>query len=162
MAARRIAQRPDKFDAGGRGEWIELTYGKNGLIATNGFNSQGEVVIDARTAGDVVGATYMDRPEWLAVHPRTKEVYVTLSNNTGRGKGTPLHQKDPLGADAANPRAPNLMGHIVRWREAGGDPTALTFDWDVFLLAGDPSHADPLKRGNVKTGLAFVPMTVAA
>ena len=39
------------------------------------------VVIDARTAGDVAGATYMDRPEWIAVHPLTAEVYVTLSNN---------------------------------------------------------------------------------
>ncbi len=29
------------------------------------------------------------------------------------------------------------MGHIVRWREAGGDPTATRFEWDVFLQAGD-------------------------
>ena len=47
------------------------------------------------------------------------------------------------------------MGHIVRWREAGGDPTSLKFTWDVFLQAGDPTHEDPLKRGNVKTTLAF-------
>ena len=144
-----------KFHADGSGEWIELTHGKNGLTAANGFNSQAEVVIDARSAGDVAGATYMDRPEWLAVHPRTKEVYVTLSNNTSRGKGRPLHQKDPLGAEPANPRAPNLMGHIVRWREAGGDPTSLKFDWDVFLQAGDSGHKDPIKRGNVKGGVVF-------
>ena len=144
-----------KFNADGTGDWIELTYGKNGLTAANGFNSQAEVVIDARTAGDVVGATYMDRPEWIAVHPRTKEVYCTLSNNTSRGKGQPLHQKDPLGADPANPRAPNLMGHIVRWREARGGPTSLKFDWDVFMQAGDPGHQDPLKRGNVKGGVVF-------
>ena len=144
-----------KFNADGSGEWIELTQGKNGLTAERGFPTQGHVVIDARTAGDVAGATYMDRPEWLAVHPKTKEVYVTLSNNTSRGKGRPLHQKDPLGADAANPRAPNLMGHIVRWREADGDPKSLRFQWDVFLQAGDPSHADPVKRGNVKGAVAF-------
>ena len=54
---------------------------------SKGFASQAEVVIDARTAGDVVGATYMDRPEWIAVHPRSQEVYVTLSNNTSRGNG---------------------------------------------------------------------------
>jgi secreted PhoX family phosphatase len=144
-----------KFNADGSGEWIELTQGRNGLTAERGFPTQGHVVIDARTAGDVAGATYMDRPEWLAVHPKTKEVYVTLSNNTSRGKGRPLHQKDPLGADAANPRAPNLMGHIVRWREADGDPKSLRFQWDVYLQAGDPSHADPLKRGNVKGAVAF-------
>lgn len=144
-----------KFDADGTGHWIELTHGKNGLTAERGFASQAEVVIDARTAGDVAGATYMDRPEWIAVHPLTKEVYVTLSNNTSRGKGRPLHQNYELGADAANPRAPNLMGHIVRWREAKGDPTSLRFEWDVFLQAGDPAHADPIKRGNVKDGVAF-------
>ncbi|MET1081528.1 MAG: PhoX family phosphatase, partial [Burkholderiales bacterium] len=144
-----------KFNADGSGEWIELTQGKNGLTADRGFPTQGDIVIDARTAGDVAGATYMDRPEWVAVHPKTKEVYVTLSNNTSRGKGRPLHQKDALGADAANPRAPNLMGHIVRWREANGDPTSLRFQWDVFMQAGDPSHADPVKRGNVKGAVAL-------
>jgi secreted PhoX family phosphatase len=142
-----------KFHADGAGEWIELTHGKNGLTAENGFGSQAEVVIDARTAADVAGATYMDRPEWIAVHPKTKEVYVTLSNNTSRGKGSPLHKKEPVGAEPANPRAPNLMGHIVRWREANGDPASTRFEWDVFLLAGDPAHSDPLKQGNA--GLAF-------
>lgn len=144
-----------RFDADGSGEWIELVQGKNGLTAQRGFPSQAEIVIDARTAGDVVGATYMDRPEWLAVHPRTGEVYVTLSNNTARGKGKPLHGAEALGADAANPRAPNLMGHIVRWREADGDAAATRFRWDVFLQAGEPTHADPLKRGNVPGGVAF-------
>lgn len=144
-----------RFNADGTGEWIDLTHGKNGLTAQNGFGSQAEVVIDARTAGDIVGATYMDRPEWIAVNPRTREVYVSLSNNTARGKGKPIGGKEPVGSDAANPRAPNLMGHIVRWREAGGDPTATRFEWDVFLQAGDPASADPLKRGNVKGGLAF-------
>lgn len=144
-----------RFNADGSGEWIELVQGRNGLTAERGFPSQAEVVIDARTAGDVVGATYMDRPEWLAVHPRTQEVYVTLSNNTARGKGKPLHQAEAVGGDAANPRAPNLMGHIVRWREAGGDAAATSFRWDVFLQAGEPTHADPLKRGNVPGGLAF-------
>jgi secreted PhoX family phosphatase len=144
-----------RFDANGRGEWIELVHGRNGLSPDRGFASQAEVVIDARTAGDVVGATYMDRPEWIAVHPLSGEVYVTLSNNTSRGSGKPLHQPNALGADGANPRAPNLMGHIVRWRESGGDAAATTFDWDVFLQAGDPAHADALKRGNVKGGVAF-------
>ncbi|MBA2352000.1 MAG: PhoX family phosphatase [Burkholderiales bacterium] len=142
-----------KFNADGSGEWLELSHGKNGLIADKGFPSQAEVVIDARTAADVVGATYMDRPEWIAVNPQTKEVYITLSNNTARGKGKPLHQNDAVGADAANPRAPNLMGHIVRWREAKGDPASTRFEWNVFLLAGDPGHEDALKRGNA--GLAF-------
>jgi uncharacterized protein len=64
-----------RFDADGSGTWIELTYGKNGLTADAGFASQAEVVIDARNAADLVGATYMDRSEWVAVHPVTKELF---------------------------------------------------------------------------------------
>lgn len=64
--------------------------------------------------------------------PRTGEVYVTLTNNSQRGTpGRPA-------ADAANPRANNLFGHIVRWREAGGDAAASEFAWETYVLAGDP------------------------
>ena len=143
-----------RFDADGTGEWIELTQGKHGLAPEAGFSSQAQVVIDARTAGDLVGATYMDRPEWVTVHTLTKEVFCTLSNNTSRGKGAPLGKTDALGADAANPRAPNLMGHIIRWREAGGDPTSTRFEWDIFVQAGDPGHKDPLKRGTADLAFA--------
>jgi hypothetical protein len=90
----------------------------------------------------------MDRPEWIAVHPGTNEVYCTLTNNSGRG--TP---KIP-GVNAANPRSNNVFGHIVRWREDGNDPASLKFKWDLFVLAGDPQHSDPDKRGNIK-GDAF-------
>ena len=143
-----------RFDADGTGEWIELTQGKNGLTPEAGFSSQAEVVIDARTAGDIVGATYMDRPEWVAVHPVTKEVFCTLSNNTSRGRGAPLGKTEVLGADAANPRAPNLMGHVIRWREANGDPSSTRFQWDIFVQAGDPDHKDPLKRGTAVLAFA--------
>jgi len=103
--------------------------------------------VRAREAADRVGATKMDRPEWIAVHPRSGEVYATLTNNSRRGRaGHP-------GADPANPRAPNVYGHIVRWREHRADAAAESFDWSVFLLAGDPAHPDPAQRGT--TGLAF-------
>ncbi|XYH99149.1 PhoX family protein [Sorangium sp. So ce1128] len=138
-----------RFDADGTGEWIELTQGKNGLLPDKGFGSQAEVLIHARLAADAAGATFMDRPEWLAVHPRTGEVYCTLTNNTKRGK------QGELGPDAANPRGPNLMGHILRFREEGNDPAATRFTWDIFLQAGDPESSEESKRGNVRGGAAF-------
>ncbi|MCV6610456.1 MAG: PhoX family phosphatase [Amphritea sp.] len=121
----------------GTGEWIELTYGKNGLTKENGFNSQAEVMIFAREAATVVGATTMDRPEWVAVHPETKTVCCTLTNNKNRGK------KDNQPVGGPNPRANNKYGQIVRWNEANGDNTAATFKWDLFLVAGNPTvHKD--------------------
>jgi secreted PhoX family phosphatase len=137
-----------RFDADGRGEWIALTQGTRGLDAAAGFASQAEVLINARGAADRVGATRLDRPEWIAIHPRTGDVFCTLTNNVRRG----VDAAQPV--DPVNPRAKNVFGHIVRWRDAGGDGTAARFTWDIFALAGDPEHADPAKRGNVK-GDAF-------
>ncbi|CAN7381279.1 PhoX family protein [Variovorax paradoxus] len=124
-----------RFDADGRGQWLELVHGRNGLDADSGFADQAEVLIHARLAADAVGATRMDRPEWIAVHPQTGEVYVTLTNNSQRGEpGKPA-------PDAANPRAGNLFGGILRWREDGGDAASAGFGWDHFALAGDPAQA---------------------
>ena len=144
-----------RFDADGTGVWLPLRHGKGPLTAAGGFASQADVLIGARLAADAVGATYMDRPEWVAVHPHTKEVFCTLTNNSARGKGKPALTDAALGADAANPRAPNPMGHIVRWQEDAGDAAASRFVWEVFLQAGDPKHGDPLKRGTVKNQVAF-------
>jgi len=132
-----------KFKADGSGEWIALEYGRNGLTAENGFGSQAEVLVKTRQAADRAGATKMDRPEWIAVHPVTGEVYCTLTNNSRRGaSGQPA-------TDAANPRPNNVFGHIIRWRETGADNAANTFEWDVFMLCGDPANPDPAKRGNI-------------
>jgi uncharacterized protein len=144
-----------RFDADGGGAWLPLVQGEPGLTPENGFASQAEVVINARTAADAVGGTYMDRPEWIAIHPRSGEVFCTLSNNTARGTGGALQRPGILGAEPANPRAPNLMGHIIRWQEQGGDPAATRFSWSIFLQAGDPDNADPIKQGNVSSRVAF-------
>lgn len=143
-----------RFDSGaeigdrrGSGIWIPLVHGQYGLTEANGFGSQGEVLIRARQAADRVGATMMDRPEWIAVNPKQPgQVFATLTNNDRRGGNTsnaadgttPAASAEPP-IDDANPRAQNVWGHIIRWQEAGGDPTALSFTWDLFVLAGQAS-----------------------
>lgn len=124
-----------RFDAQGHGRWLPLVHGQNGLSAERGFASQAEVLIRCRQAADVAGATKMDRPEWIAVHPQTGEVFVTLINNGQRGQ-------PGRGADDANARGDNIMGHIIRWREGTtqhGDAGAGEFRWMHFALAGDPN-----------------------
>ena len=63
----------------------------------------------------------------------------TASSNAADGTTAAGSARPPV--DEANPRAVNSWGHIVRWNETGGDATALTFDWDIFLLAGQPANA---------------------
>ena len=135
-----------RFDADGTGRWLPLVHGRGVLSTANGFADQGEVVIKARQASDALGATKMDRPEWITVDS-DGWVYCALTNNSARGApGQP-------GVDAANPRAGNSMGHIIRWKEAG-DFDAVAFRWNHFVLAGDPAGERPLAQGNVK-GDAF-------
>ena len=139
-----------RFDADGTGRWLPLVHGQGPLNAVNGFADQGEVVIKARQASDALGATKMDRPEWMAIDQAKREIYCTLTNNSARGRpGQP-------GVDAANPRANNRMGQIIRWRE-GGDFDSLTLRWDHLVLAGDPANDKSEDRGNIKGDIFACP-----
>jgi secreted PhoX family phosphatase len=133
-----------RFDGDGSGQWLPLTHGQGGIDAAAGFPSQADVLINTRAAADVLRPTKMDRPEWIAVHPQSKQVYCTLTNNVTRGT-----DKGP-GTDPVNPRASNVFGHIVRWQEDGADAGATRFAWDVFVLCGDPASPEEAKRGNIK------------
>ncbi|GAA4413248.1 PhoX family phosphatase [Fodinibacter luteus] len=115
-----------RFDDDGSGHWLPLVHGQGPLTEANGFTDQGDVLVRTRLAASALGATRMDRPEWATVDPTTGMVYLTLTNNTSSAKVE----------NAANPRKPNPWGHIIRWQEAGGDHAATTFEWDLFLLAG--------------------------
>lgn len=146
-----------KFNDDGTGVWLPLVHGQGPLTSDNDFNEQAEVLINTRRAADLVGATKMDRPEWIAVDPtRPGSVYCTLTNNNDRGKeGQPA-------TDAANPRANNLFGHIIHWQEQGGDVSQLAFGWDILALAGSPfaqtAEHQPKNRGDAfgsPDGLSF-------
>jgi secreted PhoX family phosphatase len=139
-----------KLNDDGTGRWLPLVHGRGPLTAANGFNSQADVVIDTRRAADLVGATKMDRPEWISAYPdsRRAELYVTLTNNNQRGTAG----RAPT--DAPNPRPTNVFGHILRWEEDRADYASVVFKWDIFVLAGDPASPDPTKQGNIQ-GDAF-------
>lgn len=126
----------------GKGQWVELSHGKNGLDASNQLTSQAEVLINARMAGSIVHATRMDRPEWIVVSPKDGQVYCTLTNNAKRGEdGQPV--------SGPNPREKNVYGQILRWKTHNGDHGADTFDWDLFVVAGNPVvHAGQPKGGS--------------
>ena len=135
-----------KFNADGSGSWSPLTFGSGPLTAGNAtyaFADQADVLANARLAGDALGATKMDRPEWTAVNPVSGEMYLTLTNNASRTIAN---------TDAANPRAyldppstsvSNRNGHIIRLRETGDTSEALAFAWDIYAF-GAGSDLDPV------------------
>ena len=147
-----------KFHDNQKGEWLPLT------PQTTGMKNQGEVCVHARLAASKVGATTMDRPEWISTHPNRAEVYCCLTNNKNRGR-KPNRGGDETPVGGPNPRKKNRYGQIVRWRPKGGEHTAQSFDWDLFVVAGNPKIHQNEKAGsanisehnmfNSPDGLAF-------
>ncbi|MEW5925988.1 MAG: alkaline phosphatase PhoX [Gemmatimonadota bacterium] len=109
----------------GRGAWVLLDYDAQPRLrearrpdGTPLFAGQADVLLDARAAALALGATPVDRPEDIEIHPQTGHAYVALTNNYLHG---------------------NFHGQIVRIREADGAPEATAFEWDFFAVGGPQS-----------------------
>ena len=108
------------------GSWLLLDFDNNDDLkaATDEetgdpvVTSQVQVLADARTAALAIGATPVDRPEDIEIHPLTGEVYIALTNNSDHG---------------------NYFGQIVKLREQGDDWAAASFRWEVFATGGAQS-----------------------
>lgn len=122
-----------RFSADGTLDWLPLVHGTGPLTAENGFAGQADVLIEARRAAALLGATPMDRPEDVQPHPTSGRVYVMLTNN---------HQRTSAQLDPANPRANNEFGHIVELVAPGGDHAASRFSWDMLIRGGNPAEPD--------------------
>lgn len=118
-----------KFQADGTLEWLPLIHGQGPLTPENGFRDQGDVLIDARRAGDLLQATPMDRCEDVEPNLQTGKIYVNCTKNPKRG------QEGKPSVDGPNPRENNEAGHILELDPVDGH-TASTMRWDILLLAG--------------------------
>lgn len=129
------------------GRWVALTPEATGMSAAG-------IAIFTRTAGSAVGATTMDRPEWVAVNPVAVEAYCCLTNNSNRGVLTDAGAVrtnaggDPMTVNGVNPREMNNYGQIVRWRPEGEDHAADTFAWDLYVMAGNPTVGEGAYAGS--------------
>ena len=138
-----------KFEEDGSGRWLTLSPQTTDMTPE-------EICVFSRFAGSKVGATTMDRPEWVAVNPHKAEVYCCLTNNKNRGI-KPNAGGDPTPVGGPNPRKTNKYGQIVRWIPEKGDHTADSFTWDLFVVAGNPVvHTDAnAGSGNINADNMF-------
>lgn len=137
-----------RFNADGTGDWLPLTPANVPPTPDHPLGwSLNDILINTRAAADALGATMMDRPEWIDTFPHALTAIATLTNNNRRGT-TPLSSNNPDGSttagsarppvDAANPRDNNVYGHIITWKY-DEDWTEPDFEWNVFALCGDPA-----------------------
>ena len=138
-----------RFNADGTGDWLPLTPDNSRRLWPAW--SLNDILINTRAAADAVGATMMDRPEWIDTFPQALTAIATLTNNNRRGS-TPASVNNPDGStvagsarpavDAVNPRVNNVYGHIITWKY-DKDWTEPDFEWEIFVLAGDPDALVP-------------------
>lgn len=147
-----------RFHEDGTGTWLPLVFGEGPLTALNGFDDQGDVLIDARRAAKLLGATETDRPEDVETDPVTSRTYVAFTGGTDRKETGP-----------AAPRAPNARGHIVEILAPGTDGNrdhaATHFTWDILVLGGHAGAETPSKgqygEGTTEAGYFAMPDNLA-
>lgn len=134
--------------------WLPLVFGEGPLNQKQGFSSQADVLIETRRAAELMGATPMDRPEDIEIHPTTGAVYVSLTNNADRDE-----------VNSANPRKKNKNGHIIELqpplREGKPGHAAHEFKWDIFMLAGTEADGAWYQGKNVEQQYLSCPDNLA-
>ena len=119
-------------------EWLPLTHDNGPLQAA--FESQADILIEARKAADLLGATPMDRPEDVVPNQRNGRVYAMLTNNTKRKE-----------SNVANPRTENLFGHVIEIAELDDDFSSDRGYWDILVQCGNPAVPNHQSDWNPET-----------
>lgn len=101
-----------------QGKWLPLDLEKSPELKKH-FKNQIEVLTYCREASKIVGATPLNRPEDIEVHPHNGDVYVTLTRSDKR--------HDPFGS-------------ILKVSEKNADHTSLNFTHETFVMGGEASQ----------------------
>lgn len=132
----RFDEGKDGNDGMGSGEWLELSL--NNPVLAEQFDSLDHILINARIAADLAGATPMDRPEWTTVGTQG-EVFWTFTNNN--------RKNDDQGAvNEANPIFDNTDGHIIKTY----DTSDTHFTWQLFMLARNTRRPDDVPEEDLE------------
>ena len=96
------------------GKWISLDWASQPVLK-NAFESQTEVLIRAREAAKLLGATELNRPEDIEKAPITGNVFISLTNNKTKG---------------------DFHGSILKIEEGNNEHDSLYFSASVYMAGG--------------------------
>jgi secreted PhoX family phosphatase len=97
------------------GKWLALDW-ENQPVLKEKFKNQTEVLIRAREAAKLLGATALNRPEDIEIDPITGHILVSLTNNKSKD---------------------DFHGSILKIEETGGAFDALTFKASTYIAGGE-------------------------
>jgi len=165
-----IAKRKGSLDEGElfvgdvkNGKWISLDINKQPILKKN-FKDQLDVLTFAREAGELLGATRLNRPEDIKVSPKTGEVFVTLTNNVDANDYHGSIMKiSPAKGDHLSDQF--VASDFAVGGEEFSCPDNLAFDlhgnlWMVTDISGSAMHKAPYTKFQ-NNGLFFFPMSGA-
>lgn len=94
---------------------------------------QGAILIDAHYAANAIGATCTARPEDTEIAP-DGSLYITFTSGSSGSEGGADNRifKGPKG------EAPYEYGFIMHLTEDRNEPSAMTFQWQMLALGGEP------------------------
>ena len=98
-----------------QGKWMALDW-ENQPILQSKFKDQTEVLIRAREASKILGATSLNRPEDIEIDPITGNIFVSLTNNKSKN---------------------DFHGSILKIEETNGAFDALTFKASTYIAGGE-------------------------
>ncbi|MEL6390861.1 MAG: alkaline phosphatase PhoX [Bacteroidota bacterium] len=99
------------------GKWLAMDWETQPVLKSK-FKDQTEVLVRAREAAKLLGATELNRPEDIEIDPITGNVFVSMTNNKSKG---------------------DHHGSIMKIIERDGAFDALTFEASTYLAGGEES-----------------------
>jgi len=117
-----VSSKPDSLKEGTlyvadtiNGKWLALDWEKQAVLKQK-FKDQTEVLVRAREAAKLLGATELNRPEDIEIDPITGHIVVSLTNNTTKG---------------------DYHGSILKIEESNGAFDALSFKASTYKAGGE-------------------------
>lgn len=96
---------------------------------------QGAILIDAHYAANAAGATNTARPEDTDVSA-DGTLFIAFTSGGPGGDGGPLIEI----FQGPNGEVPYEFGWITKLNETDNDPAAITFQWEMLALGGEPAE----------------------
>lgn len=98
-----------------KGKWLSMDWETQPILKKK-FKDQTEVLIRAREAAKLLGATELNRPEDIEIDPVTGHILITLTNNKPKG---------------------DFHGSILKIEETNGKFDSLTFKASTYKAGGE-------------------------